>query len=371
MPLPGFSNILKKGVTKMALVCGEKLSGLLVKLMVGLGVPYEDAVVAADVHVLSDLRGHESHGASRFLMFADRIGKGLINPKPEVKAVSDTGSAVVLDADNGLGPVTAPKSMKLCIERAKEYGVAVVVSRHANNYGMSGYYPLMAVKEDLVGVTTTYSTPLVAPFGGKEKLFGTNPIAIGVPAGEQYPIVLDMATTGVAGGKLTVAAQKGEKNPFGWAVDKDGKPTDDPRITAKGGSLLPMAGPKGYGLMVMADIFAGILSGASVGYDIGSLVLGKDPEKIGHFMLAMDVSRFRPLDEFKKAVDDYFLMVKNSTPADGVKEIFLPGEIEMRNFAERKEKGIPINTTVASTLFGIAQKLGVAGEAKTFEELVS
>ncbi len=353
----------------MIVVSQERLRDLTVRLLSALDIPAEDASLGADVLLASDLRGIDSHGVSRLELYYHRMTKDLINPVPTPTIIRDSGSVVVLDADNGLGICTAPKAMRLCIERAKEHCMAAVATRNTNHFGIAGYYALMAAEQDMVGLVVANTTPFMAPFGGRERLLGTNPIAIGVPGG-QFPIVLDMATSAVAVGKLQVALRKGEKIPLGWLVDAEGKPTQDPIALLKDGSLVPMAGPKGYGLAVMVDILAALLAGAAVGPDIGSLVLGDRPEHIGHFMLALDVGRFKAIAEFKNAVDNYIKMIKDSKPAEGVNEVFLPGEIEMLKTKERMAKGIPLSSTVARTLLRISRTLGIAGESDTFEDLV-
>ena len=350
-------------------VCPEGLRKLTVKMLGAMGLTSEDAAVGADVLLAADLRGVDSHGVSRLELYYHRLSKGLMKAQPTTKIVQDAGSVVVIDADNGFGICTAPRAMDLCIERAKKHGIAAVASRNANHFGIAGYYALKATEENMIGLVTANTTPFMAPFGGRERLLGTNPIALGVP-GKKFPVVLDMATSNVAVGKLQLALRKREKIPLGWLVDGEGKPTDDPVDLLKGGSLVPMGGPKGYGLAVMVDLLSALLSGAAVGLDIGSLVINDRPECIGHFMLAIDVSRFRPVDEFLAAVDAYIDMIKGSQPAEGVEEIFLPGEIEIRKAEERLTQGIPLSPTVARTLLRICRTLGIAGEEDTFEQLV-
>jgi len=347
----------------------EGLRRLTERMLGAMGIPPEDAAVGADVLIAADLRGVDSHGVSRLELYYHRLTKGLLNPTPETRIVKDAGSVVVIDADNGFGICTAPRAMDLCIERAKEHGLAAVASRNANHFGIAGYYVLKATEENMIGLVMANTTPFMAPYGGRTRLLGTNPIALGVP-GKKFPVVLDMATSNVAVGKLQLALRKREKIPLGWLVDGEGKPTDDPVDLLKGGSLVPMGGPKGYGLAVMVDLLSALLSGAAVGPDIGSLIVNDRPECIGHFMLAIDVSRFRALEEFFTAVDDYIDMIKGSKPAEGVEEIFLPGEIEIRKAEERLTQGIPLSPTVARTLLRICRTLGIAGEEDTFEQLV-
>ena len=353
----------------MTVVKPDKLRELSYKLLRGLGICEEDSRIGSEVLLSSDIRGVDSHGVARLQLYYRRLKKDLINRTPNLTRIKDLGSTVVLDADNGLGVCTAPKAMKLCIERAKEYGVATVVTRNTNHFGIAGHYALMASDANMISLIGANTTPFMAPFGGCERLIGTNPLAMGIPGGK-FAIILDMATSLVPVGKLQIAIRKGEKIPLDWLVAKDGRPTDNPKDLWEGGALLPMAGPKGYGLAVMIDMLAGILAGAAIGRDIGDLLLDDRPERIGHFMMAIDIDRFMPIETFKVAVDGYIDMIKGSTPAEGVKEIFLPGEIEINKTKDRMVNGIPLNPVVAQSLLDFSRELGIAGNEDTFEDLI-
>jgi LDH2 family malate/lactate/ureidoglycolate dehydrogenase len=252
---------------------------------------------------------------------------------------------------------------------AREHGIAAVGVKNSNHFGIGAYYAMMGLKDDMIAVVCTNTSPLMAPFGGKEAFLGTNPIAIAIPAGDQYPVVLDMATSLVPRGKIEVAARKGEKIPVGWAIDADGRPTQDPAEALKG-TLLPMGGPKGYGLALMVDILAGILTEAAFGDNIGSLFGDMDkPQNVGHFMLAIDPSGFRSLDRFKTTMDNLIVSIKNSAPAEGVKELFLPGEIEYLKTKERSENGFTLNPVVVTNLLKLGKEIGILNAETTEEQL--
>lgn len=353
----------------MKTVFAHQLEEFSRKVFVALGIPEEDAKVSAHILAQADLRGIDSHGVARLAIYAKRLKLGLINKHPNIKIVHEKAGGAIIDGDNGLGQVVTHKAMTLCLNKAKENSVAAVGVRNSNHFGIGAYYAMMALEEDMIGIVATNTSPLMAPFGGKEPLLGTNPIAMAVPAGEEYPVVLDMATSLVPRGKIEIYARKGEKLPLGWAIDADGRPTQDPAEALKG-TLLPMGGPKGYGLSMMVDLFAGVLSGAAVGGNIGSLFGNMDrPQNVGHFMMAIDVGSFRPIDEFKAAMDEYICTVKQSTPAEGVKEIFLPGEIEFIKTKERIEQGVPLNPVVVENLLTLARELGLVGPNATADEL--
>ncbi|MGI6574862.1 MAG: Ldh family oxidoreductase [bacterium] len=350
-------------------VKAQQLRELAHKVFVALEIPEKDAMIAADILAAADLRGIDSHGVARLDIYAKRLKLGLMKKTPEVKIVEERGGAVVIDGDNGLGQVVAYQAMKTCIEKAKQNGVATVLVRNSNHFGIGAYYAMMALEEDMIGMVFTNSSPLMAPFGGKEAHIGTNPMAFAIPAGEQLPIVLDMATSLVPRGKIEIYSRKGENIPIGWAIDKDGRPTQEPAEALKG-TLLPMAGPKGYGLALLVDILGGVLAGAAYGSSVGSLFGNMDrPQNVGHFMLAMDVNSFQPVAQFKSTMDQLITNIKNSPRAEGVKEIFLPGEIEFLKAKEREEKGITLNPVVVQNLLKLAKEVGVVAADATEEAL--
>jgi LDH2 family malate/lactate/ureidoglycolate dehydrogenase len=355
----------------MGPVKAQQLQELAQKVFVALGIPERDARTTAEILAAADLRGIDSHGIARLEIYAKRLQLGLIKKKPDIKLISERGGALVVDGDNGLGQVVAQQAMESCIQRARENGVATAVVRNSNHFGIGAYYAMMALKEDMIGMAFTNSSPLMAPFGGKEAHLGTNPIAVAIPAGDELPVVLDMATSLVPRGKIEIASRKGEEIPLNWAIDQEGRPTPDPEEALKG-TLLPMAGPKGYGLALLVDIFGGVLAGAAFGRTIGSLFGDMDrPQNVGHFFLAMDVNSFQPVEEFKSTMDQLITNIKESPRAEGVEELFLPGEIEFLKVKEREEKGIILNPVVIQSLLKLAKGLGVVGEETDEDGLFS
>lgn len=234
-------------------------------------VPHEDAVLAADVLAYSDEHGIDSHGIARLKTYYDLLKRGRINPRPEIKIIRGKGSIATVDGDNGLGLVVGPRSMEIAMQKAREHGSGWIAVCHSNHYGAAGYYPVMALKEDLIGLSMTNTTKGVAPFGGAEKMLGTNAIAIAFPGFNEPPVVIDLASSAVSYGKIEIAKRKGEKVPAGWCIDKNGYDTNDPEEMMEGGALLPLgsnvdgSGHKGYCLASMVDILSAVLSGANWG----------------------------------------------------------------------------------------------------------
>lgn len=340
-------------------------------MLIAAGLPKQDAVQGAEVLIQSDLSGVESHGLARLPMYLGRIAQGVVNVRPKVKLIGESSSSMVLDCDNGLGIVTVPGIMDRCLKKAKESGMVAATMRHSNHYGVGNYYALKGISENMISILMTNTTPCMAPTGGIELLIGTNPITIGIPAGKERPIILDMASSNVAMGKLQAMFMEKQKIPFGWAITKDGRPTDDP-AEALEGSLLPIAGYKGYGLAVIVDMLSAVLAGAAFGLNIGRLDRAKkpEPEGIGHFLLILDPARFRDLAEFKATVDTYIRTMKQSSKADGTAEIFLPGEIELGKMEIREKAGLPVSEALAKQLLNQARNLKLASENDDFKTLV-
>ena len=335
----------------------EALMEFTVNIFKSLGVPENDAEIAADVLVQADIRGTETHGVSRLPLYAKRVKAGLVNTTPEIKIEQREGVFIV-DGDHGLGSVVTNAAIESCIRMAREIGIAAAVIKNTNHFGIAAYYALKAIDNDMIGFITTNTTPCMAPFGGCEALIGTNPIAIGIPSGTSLPIVLDMATSITTHGRLEVAYRRHERIPLGWALDEQGKPTDNPG-KAMHGTVLPIAGPKGYGLAVIVDVLAGVLSGSAYGRAINNIVADKKPENIGHFLLAVDPNRFMPIDTFKERMDDYIAEIKSSSKAHGTKQIFLPGEIEFMKAEKHQKSGIPLDEKLVENLSKLAQELNV------------
>lgn len=324
-----------------------------------LGLPEADADLLADSLVEADLRGVHSHGILMVPGYVKQIRTGRINLRPQIQIARETAGTVLIDGDNGMGQVVARRAMELATAKAKQNGIGVAAVAHSNHYAAGAYWTLKAVAQNMVGLALTGAGAIVAPWGGQTKLFGTNPWTIAVPAGTEYPIVLDMATSVVAHGKIAWALKRGDKIPLGWALDADGQPTDDP---ARGfsGRLLPFGAYKGYGMMVIVDMLANALSGGAFGPELSAAGAAGEALNIGHYFQAIDVSAFMPIEAFKARVDGYVRMVKQSELEEGSNEVLLPGEREFRLAEERRRTGIAMPVTLVAELEEIAKSLGIA-----------
>ncbi len=311
-----------------------------------LDVPAEDAQIVAEHLVEADLRGVHSHGVIRVPTYVAAIRDGKINPKPKIEVVEDHGGQVVMDGDNGLGQLTAFRANELAIERGKEHGLAAVALRRSTHCGAMAYYAIRAREAGLIGLSITNAGMNMTPIGGTQKIVGNNPFAIAIPTTREWPMVLDIATSVVAGGKLDVARSKGESIPLGWARDKDGNPTTDP-VAARAGSLEPVGGHKGLALAVMLDVLAGVLSGGRFGG-----MLGTQPGEsgMGQFFLTIDVTRFMPMDIFKARMDELIDQIHTSPKSPGVDRIYVAGEIEYDLEAARRTAGVPLEESVFAAL---------------------
>lgn len=334
-------------------------------------VPASDARLAADVLATSDLRGIDSHGVARLKTYYDLLRKGRINPKPMVKVVRHTLSTATVDGDNGLGLVVGPKANRIAIAKAEQSGSGWVSVLNTNHYGIAGYYVLEALKHDVIGISMTNTTSIVAPLWGRDRMLGTNPIAIAFPGKEEPPIVIDMATSAAAFGKIEIAQRKGEDIPEGWAIDADGQDTTSPADMVNGGALLPLGwtrdlgGHKGYGLAAMVDILSCVLSGANWGPFAPPFALGQDiPERqvgkgIGHFFGGLRIAGFIDPDEFKRQIDEWIRTFRATTPAPGTEGPLIPGDPERLAEEERRRDGVPLLMPVIEDLRVISKETGV------------
>lgn len=312
----------------------DLVSGLLEKA----GVPLLQAGHAADVMVNAEMKGIESHGVRWLDIYLKRIRAGSVNPVTELKVIQQKAGLLLLDAQNGLGQVAFSKGIEMAIEKAKKVGVCTLGVRNSNHCGALGYYAEMAVKANMAAIVMTNGTPLMAPWGGITPCIGTNPIAFAVP-GRAEPVILDMATSASARGKVFVAAQKGIKLPEGIALNREGEPTTDPKEALEG-LLLPVGGPKGYGLSLMIDIMAGIMTGSKHGRQITSLYGDLEhAQNIGHFAVLINVDDFLPLEDFFAGMQQSRSELKQSKPAKGFTGIFLPGEIEANTVRQSEKQG--------------------------------
>lgn len=322
------------------------------------GVPAADAAVAAEVLIRSDVRGIESHGVPRLDWYVRLIRAGEIVTHPDWQIVRETPAAATVDGGGGLGMVVGKRAMELAIAKAEQVGCGFVTVTNSRHYGIAGYYAELALAHDMIGLSMTNAAPCAVPTFGTEPRFGTNPLAIAIPAGEELPFLLDMATTTVAYGKLEIAARQGKPVPEGWALDQAGQPTTDPVVGMASRNLLPlgstplMSNFKGYGLGVAVDVLCGVLSGFGHGPLLGWL-------HAGHFFGAWRVDAFRPLDEFKANMDEMIRGLHATPVAPGYERVLIAGEREFLAERENRARGIPLHRSSASMLEKLGQDLGV------------
>lgn len=333
------------------------------------GLSDDDALSAATVLITADRRGVDSHGVARLASYVGLVRSGTVNAAPRVRIVRERSSTATIDGDNGLGLVVGPQANALALTKAEECGSGFVTVRNSNHFGLAGYYVLQAIERELIGWAMTNGTPVVAPLWGAEARLGTNPIAIGFPSGEEPPIVLDMATSAVAYGKLEMAQRLGVSIPKGWAIDAAGETATDPGAMMKGGALLPlgssreMGGHKGYGLAVAVDLLSAVLSGANWGPWVPPFSVGFPPPArqvgagIGHFFGAFQVEAFIDLDEWGRQVDDYIRTMRATEPQPGTNGPVLPGHPERLTELHRAVHGIPLLLMVVAGLEHIAKQL--------------
>ncbi|SDM90109.1 Malate/lactate/ureidoglycolate dehydrogenase, LDH2 family [Daejeonella rubra] len=336
-----------------------------------MGCSAEHADLAADVLIKSDLRGIDSHGVARLTGYVRLWEKGRINAKPDIKIVHETPTTATVDGDAGLGLVVAPFAMKVAIEKAEKYGSGWVSVRNSNHFGIAGYHTMMAVEKDMIGFAMTNASPLVAPTFANERLLGTNPMCYAFPAGKYPPVIVDMATSAAANGKLEIAQRMGKPVPEGWIQDANGNPSVDPHELKKGGSLLPLGSDrdhgshKGFGLSATVDILSAVLSGANYGPWVPPFVAFMEPSSdpvgkgIGHFLGAMRVDGFRPIDEFKSHLDNWIERFSSAKPINEEQKVIIPGQPELQAEIERRKHGIPLIEEVCNDLNEIACKFGL------------
>ncbi|MCF6409577.1 Ldh family oxidoreductase [Pseudalkalibacillus salsuginis] len=323
------------------------------------GLSSEDSHTVAESLVAANLRGVDSHGVTRVPIYVKRLKEGAVNPRPEIKVIQESDATLLIDGDDGMGQMVGRKAMELGIEKGKKSGGVHIGVTRSSHFGAGAYFVKRAVEEDMVAFAMSNAPSTMAPWGGIQPYFGTNPYAFGIPAGKHEPILLDMATSVVARGKIIMAAQDGNDIPTGWAIDDKGRPTTDSNA-ALAGSVLPFGGPKGYGIAMMIDIMSGVLTGAGFGPHINNIYGDYDkPQNVGHFFQLIDVNRFMPAELFKQRVDQMIDEIKSSPAAEGVEEIFVPGEIEYQAEQKRLENGIDLSEEVYEDIKNAGAECGV------------
>ena len=326
------------------------------------GVPAEEAGIVADFLVRSDLRGVESHGVTRLPIYIQRLQKGYVRAKCQITAVKEKGPTALLDAHGSMGHLAAYRGMEKAIQKAEEQGIGFVSVKDSGHFGIAGLFPMMALKKGFIGYVVSNSAPMMFPWGGKQRVIGNNPLAYALPADKFQPVVLDFSLSVVSSGKLILCRKKGEKIPLGWAVDKEGVPTEDPYEGYEGGgSLAPVGGHKGYGLVLVHEMLTAVLRGGKWTRNIKSLY-EEDPSRIQgtcYSFMALDPECFVGREEFKKNVDRYIKSIKESAKAKGAQEILVPGEPEYRTEQKLLKEGIPLAPNTVNELSALGDSLGV------------
>ncbi len=346
------------------------------EVFIKLGMPPQDAETEAAVLLWANLRGVDSHGVLLIPIYVEWVDKGVMNPRPEIRVLKESPATIFIEADRAFGPVVTVMAVEKSLEKARQAGICWTAIRNTTHQGAMGYYALMAAERGMAGITFVCNPPNMAPFGAKAKGIHNSPIAISVPAKRHNPLILDMATSVVAAGKITLAVDKGVPIPEGWAIDEEGRPTTDPK---KAAILLSFGGPKGSGLSMMFECLSSVMMGnpmlepALFGREEEAPAGGKEVEVIGerpgHYktrhiqnsvFAAIDISQFTDVEEYREHIDSLIDGIKALPKADGVNEIFVPGEPEDRTREERSRLGIPLPEGTVRNLRSVAERFGIA-----------
>lgn len=341
------------------------------QVFVKINCPPQQARLASDVLLQADLRGIDSHGLARLSGYVRLWEAKRVNSQPAIRIVHESPSTAVVDGDSGLGLVVAPKAMEIAIEKARIAGTGWVAVKNSNHFGIAGYHAMMALEHDMIGMAMTNASPLVAPTFSVERLLGTNPICVAIPAKDQPPFVADFATTTAANGKLEILQRKNKEAPLGWIQKKDGTPSTNAHELKDGGALIPLGSDrehgshKGFCLGAWVDIFSAVLSGANYGPwvppFVSFLAPPTDPvgEGIGHFFGAMRVDAFRPAEEFKAHMDNWIARFRSAKTIEGQEKLIIPGDPERESEAMRLKDGIPLNGKVVEDLSELGNKMNI------------
>lgn len=340
-------------------------------VFLAMGCSSKDATTATKVLIAADLRGIDSHGVARLSGYVRLWEAGRINATPNLSIVHETPSTAVVDGDAGLGLVVAPYAMQIAIDKAKQVGTGWVSVKNSNHFGIAGYHAMMALEHDMIGMAMTNASAIVAPTFSSEKMLGTNPIAVAIPAGNEPAFVADMATTTAANGKLEMLQRKNADAPLGWVQDENGNDVTDANILKKGGALLPLGSDrehgshKGYALGSIVDIFSAVLSGGSYGPWAPPfpayipLPQNMPGEGLGHFFGAMRIDAFRPAQDFKSNMDNWITRFRNATPIDPAQKVLIPGDPEREAETTRMMEGIPVVGPVVADLQEVGARFGI------------
>lgn len=351
------------------MISATHLTDYVTTLFVHMGCPYDDARAVAEVLVAAELRGISSHGVARVHDYYMLRAAGRVNVTPNIQLVYQSPSTATVDGDNSFGPVVARRSMELAIEKARNAGTGWVAVRRSNHFGISAFYSMMALENDMVGIVLTNTPPQVAPVFGTAKMLGTNPISVAIPALRNPPLVFDFATAPLEPSFLARLAQEGKRVPLGLVQDALGNPTDDPSTVERGGAILPLGGSpergshKGFCISALVDIFSSFFSGASfatfVPPEVAHLpmLVSAVGQGVGHFFGAMRIDAFRAAAEFKGAVDEWIDTFRNAKGIDGSSGVLIPDEKQRIELAVRSKSGIPLSDEVIKSVNRVAASL--------------
>jgi LDH2 family malate/lactate/ureidoglycolate dehydrogenase len=334
----------------------SRLKEVAIDILKGLKATDEEAALVAEILVLADMRGTDTHGVHLLTLLPDRVAAGMLQIPTKLKVLKEGETTALLDGANGLGQFAVHRAMEMNIQKAKKFGLGCTLVQNTNNIGSLIYYTLMAAQEGMAGIVMCNAAAAMSPWGGTEAFFGTNPISFAAPGGTEGPVALDMSSSVVARGKIRLAERKKEPIPLGWAYDETGTETTDPTAAMKG-TLVPIGGPKGFGLALMVDILAGLLSGSKYGKDIKTFHQLVGPTGVGVFSLAIDIERFMPLKQFNQLIQAYLVTIKGSKKGKGVSRIYIPGERKFEKEKQSLKDGIEVSDALAKNLNTLLEKV--------------
>lgn len=338
----------------------QHLKDFMTKAFTATGVSSDDAEIVADNLIEAELKGIESHGLSRFPVYLKRLRSGLVNPKPSLKITQVLPGILSVDGDNGLGSVVAVRALEKGMEIAEKIGICAIGIKKSNHFGISTYYCEKAADQGFVSIIFTNSPPATPPWGGREPYFGTNPMAFGMPRSQKPHIIVDLATSVVARGKIIKAAERKEIIPEGWALDKEGYPTTDAKAALEG-VLLPIAGPKGYALSLAVEHLAGVFTGAGYGREVAwQYGSSEEPANVGHFLILVKGDAFLSETEYYERVEKFITEIKENALAPGFSEVKLPGEREWEKEQARVQEGIKVESGLLETFEVIGKEFGIS-----------
>lgn len=338
---------------------GDVLRGFTANIFEHFGLEAAAARIVADNLVHADLRGHGAHGVTRIPIYTERLARGIVNTAPSITVKRTSASVAVVDGDNGMGAVAGDRAIKEAIAIARENGVGIATVRHSNHNGPGSFYVTQASAQGLIGVSASNSPVSMAVWGSRGRALGTNPLSVAVPAGSIPAIVIDMSSSVVARGKIVEAAKRGETIPEGWALDTEGKPTTDSKA-AEAGVVLPFAGAKGSAIAILVDILAGVVSGAAYSKLVNNLYADfENTQNNGQFTMAINPEAFMPREAFIDRIDNFITLMKATARADGVQEILMPGEPELRNELKHAKTGVPLPANVIDDIREVADAAGI------------